>query len=143
MKINILILFFLFNLSLHAQEYKQAIVKKILTTNKIILESQKSVDTVVFDDSMSLKKSDKNYDEGIEYLKNNVLEKEILYVIENKNEKIIEVSIIYNCIKNANVDNNEMPCLNANFLNLELIRKGYIIYVGDNKFLKKNKINSN
>ncbi len=136
-------MFFLCLNKLNAQDYRKGRVVKILTTNSLLIQRDKELDSVVFviNDTKSLNKSDKLFNKGIKYLNQVVLNKEVYFDTFTKKGKKFIGSIIYNCKANdGKYLSNELPCLSANFLDAELINKKFVIYTGSNEYLKpKNK----
>ncbi|WP_299363372.1 hypothetical protein [Winogradskyella sp.] len=116
------------------------VVTEILGTNKfsILQKSDSSPIILQLNDTDSLPKNHSKHSKAIQYLESKILNKDVYVHILGTNDKIYNGSITYDCIPNNDKETrDEQPCLSSNFLDLELIKYGYIIYKGDNEFLKR------
>ena len=115
-------------------------VTNIHSTNRYSIKLHDGISKeVVLFDTKAVDSNNILYEEGIKYLLTNLLNKKVYFTVDKiKEEGGVEVSIIYDCVKNESKQlNNNLPCSSAKPLNVKLIKKGYVIYTGNNAFLKK------
>lgn len=130
---------FSFYSNIYSQEYKQGIVVSLLSTNQFELKPNGEDKTILvsINDTNPISKDNKIYSDGIDYLSERILNKKVHYVIEKIINDRISVSIIYNCESpETNQSPDELPCNSANFLDIELMKLGFVKYVGENQYLK-------
>lgn len=135
-----IILFVTYCGSAKAQDFIQGKITKIYSTNVFLIEKEdESTIKVQLNDTEAILKTDSKYGQAIDFLSQTVLNKEIYYTLgNNRNDDAQDVSIIYDCTENDNKTlKNGLPCLSAKPLDIELIKKGYVRYTGDNDYLKK------
>lgn len=138
-KYSLILILFSFASIGYGQDYIAGKVVKVITTNSLLLERTDNGQSisVQINDSKSLSEKDDKYKQAIEYLNNKVLNQKIYYLEEKVKEDIFYVSIIYDCTENDGKVIKDVPCLNASFLDMELMKQGFITYTGNNEFLKK------
>lgn len=136
--ISSIFLFSFFNCQ--SQDFIEGKIVKIINANSFLIEkiSDKETFSAQINDTKPISTKDNKYKKAIDHLAKNVLSKTIYFSIENDKGNILGISIIYNCIKNDNkVLNNGLPCLSATSLDIEVIKKGFVVYTGNNEYLNK------
>ena|SRR5690606_9561924 len=114
----------------------KAVVIEIIEANHYIVtdDSGKEYSVILSDTKLSANETKKN--EALKYVKEKIYKKTVYVFIDKQTNSQIYGSLIYECDEvNDNV--NDIPCQSANSLDLELIKLGYVIYTGANKFLKQ------
>ncbi|MBV7270740.1 hypothetical protein [Winogradskyella luteola] len=121
--------------------YFHGLTKSIKATNTLVVENldDHKLYIVKIRDTDSISYKNPNYESAISYLKSRVLNKEVFVFYEiDHSENIINGSILYECVLNEDMDTiDDNPCTMAYNLDVELIKKNYVIYKGSNKFLRK------
>lgn len=93
------------------------------TTSSIVLEDTQ----VIVADSIA-----------VSYLNEKILGVIIIVVPSKIESGKVYGSILYNCEKQKGVSyDSDIPCTSGNVLNIEMIKNGYVKYIGSNEFLKK------
>jgi len=126
--------------NIYGQDFVKGKALKVISTNSFLIEQSDSKTNflVQLNDTKAISDNDKNYSKAINYLQDKILNKEIYFLIGKEEDGIVNVSIVYDCIVNDNQTlNNGLPCLSANYLDVEMIKKGYVRYIGSNEYLKK------
>lgn len=140
--LSFVLFFSVFTVDSQEKDFKQGRIIKVLGTNSFVIEKVDSggVFFAEINDTEAISPEEDKYSKAIEYLTRKVLEKEIYFTIEKTRDSILDVSIIYDCIPNDNeLLDSELPCLSASYLDIEVIKNGFVKYVGNNEHLKKLK----
>jgi hypothetical protein len=106
-------------------------VYEIISPNSFKIETKDTTSTIVLEDALVIV-SDSI---AISYLKEKILNQNVIVVPSKIESGNIYASILYNCEKLKGVSYDDIPCSSGNVLNIEMIRNGYLKYTGDNKFL--------
>ena len=139
MRTAIILIFIMQNMLSYSQNHISVRVVKIVDSNTFIAkDSLNNSKTLVLNDTRPMKLSKDKKEQVIKYLEDRILHKEVVFSIDKYREKAIHGSILYNCILYPNDSNDyDVPCMKAKVLNVDMIRLGYIEYIGNNKFFKK------
>ena len=119
---------------LYSQEYIKGRIIEIVDVNSFKIITKGEIKSVIINDT---KVNNDTRKVGFNYLKNNIFDKDIYVHINKLTDNYIFGSILYNCITSDDFKLDDIPCIEANNLNIELIRLGYLKYTGNNKFLLK------
>ncbi len=134
--IILIIVFLILSFKIYGQDYIKGKVIEIVDVNSFKIISKGNIKSVIIYETVV---NAKLREKGIIYLKNTIYNKDICIHIDELTDNDIFGSILYNCVTSDDFILDDIPCIKANNLNIELIKLGYLKYTGNNKFLLKLK----
>lgn len=139
-KKNIFLLIAFFGISLlsNAQDdWTEVKVLEIISTNKFFVQESKTSEKYMVEifKTKPIEKTDTLYNEGMTFLKDNVLGRIVFFVLENSDVETKQGTILYECEPNKGYPDNDLPpCLSASPLDYTLIKNGYVQNLGNKLF---------
>jgi hypothetical protein len=134
--IKIFALLFFMN-SQQQDEIFKAVVIEILATNHYIVTDESGKEYSVILNDTKLSSNEAKNKEALIYVNEKIYKKTVYVFIDKQTNNQIYGSLIYDCEEANEYLEIDIPCQNANFLDFELIKLGYITYTGTNEFLKQ------
>lgn len=132
MKIQIIVLLMFFAQLGWAQDVMVGEVQQITSGNSFLISHKSNEYEVQIKDSEVSQN-----EEALQFLKEKILHKEVVLLEIHKNDELIlSNAIMYNCKPSFDKES-EIPCREANNLNMEMFMHKYLKYIGDHEFLKQ------
>jgi len=135
-----IIVFFLivitpFMVQSQSEEVLESKVIEILNSNtyRVSLGS-KGVGVFKIYDTKPLDNNDSLHNAALHFLNETIKDKSVYLYIKKRDGDTLEGSILFNCVK-SDIQTEELPCKQADFLDHILLIKQYVTYIGTNKML--------
>ncbi|UII76001.1 hypothetical protein LV716_17310 [Flagellimonas sp. HMM57] len=122
-------------------DWTEVTVDEIVSTNRFVVtevKTEKEYEIQIIK-TKAVQQDNPLYEQGIIFLEKHILGKNVFFVSENKNTDSVEGSILYECQRNTDYPNNDLPpCLSATPLDYTLIKKGFVENLGNKTVSNEN-----